>query len=72
MNEIARIFETLDYGPAPEAAQPALDWLAAHGEKFGHFIDGAWTKPGKTFVTEAPASGNKLVPRRRRHEHSGP
>ncbi|HQZ13856.1 MAG TPA: aldehyde dehydrogenase family protein [Devosia sp.] len=61
MNKIAQIFETLEYGPAPEAAQPAVDWLKAHGNKFGHFINGAWTKPGKTFASDNPATGKKLA-----------
>jgi len=61
MNKIAQIFETLDYGPAPEAPQPALDWLKAHGSRFGHFIDGKWTKPGKLFASDNPATGKKLA-----------
>ncbi len=61
MNKIAKIFETLDYGPAPEAATPALAWLDGHGRKFGHFINGEWTKPGKTFATDNPANGDKLA-----------
>jgi aldehyde dehydrogenase (NAD+) len=61
MNKIAQIFETLDYGPAPESPQPALDWLAAHGNKFGHFINGAWTRPGKLFSSDNPATGKSLA-----------
>ncbi len=61
MNKIAQIFETLDYGPAPESADVALAWLDAHGKKFGHFINGAWTKPGKTFASDNPANGKKLA-----------
>lgn len=61
MNKIAEIFTSLDYGPAPEAADVALAWLAAHDKSFGHFINGAWTKPGKTFATENPASGKTLA-----------
>ena len=61
MNKIAQIFETLDYGPAPESADMALAWLDAHGKKFGHFINGAWTKPGKTFASDNPANGKKLA-----------
>jgi len=61
MTKVAEIFETLEYGPAPEAAGPALDWLAAHGKKFGHFIDGGFTKPGKTFASNNPANGEKLA-----------
>ncbi|MDB5910791.1 MAG: Aldehyde dehydrogenase, partial [Massilia sp.] len=61
MNKIAQIFQTLEYGPAPEAAGPALAWLASHGNAFGHFIDGKWTKPGKTFASENPATGETLA-----------
>jgi len=61
MNKIAEIFTSLDYGPAPEAPDTALAWLAAHENRFGHFIDGKWTKPGKTFATENPATGKKLA-----------
>jgi aldehyde dehydrogenase (NAD+) len=61
MNRIAQIFETLDYGPAPESPELALDWLKAHGNKFGHFIDGKWTKPGKLFASDNPATGKKLA-----------
>jgi len=61
MNKIAEIFTSLDYGPAPEAPDTAFAWLAAHENRFGHFIDGKWTKPGKTFATENPATGKKLA-----------
>ncbi|HEV7717784.1 MAG TPA: aldehyde dehydrogenase family protein [Arsenicitalea sp.] len=61
MNKIAQIFETLEYGPAPEAPGPALAWLASHGNAFGHFIDGKWTKPGQTFASENPATGETLA-----------
>ncbi|MGN6101302.1 MAG: aldehyde dehydrogenase family protein, partial [Devosia sp.] len=61
MNEITRIFETLEYGPAPESPQPALDWLAAHGNRFGHYIDGKWTAPGELFASSNPANGKTLA-----------
>ena len=32
MASIAEIFETLEYGPAPEAADPALAWIEARGK----------------------------------------
>src|SRR5471032_698940 len=44
---VAGIFESMEYGPAPESDKPALAWIAAHGASFGHFIGGAWTKPAK-------------------------
>ena len=37
MSKVSDVFETMEYGPAPESAQPALDWLEAHGRVFGHF-----------------------------------
>ncbi|UYN99329.1 MAG: aldehyde dehydrogenase family protein [Devosia sp.] len=61
MNKIAQIFDSLDYGPAPEAPDQAIAWLDGHGRKFGHFIDGKWTKPGKTFNADNPATGASLA-----------
>ncbi len=61
MNKIAQIFDSLDYGPAPEAADQANAWLDSHGRAFGHFIDGKWTKPGKLFASDNPATGQKLA-----------
>ena len=61
MNKIAEIFTSLDYGPAPESPDVALAWLAAHDNTFGHFIDGKWTKPGKTFATDNPATNTPLA-----------
>ncbi len=43
---VADIFETMEYGTAPEAAAEALAWLVDQGDRFGHFIDGAFTKAG--------------------------
>nr|WP_295892493.1 aldehyde dehydrogenase family protein [uncultured Devosia sp.] len=61
MNKIAQIFQSLDYGPAPEGPEQANAWLDSHGRKFGHFIDGKWTKPGKTFSSDNPANGKSLA-----------
>lgn len=61
MNKIAQIFETLEYGPAPEAPDQANAWLDSKNRKFGHFINGAWTAPGKTFPSTNPANGEKLA-----------
>ncbi|MET3926905.1 aldehyde dehydrogenase family protein [Devosia sp. 2618] len=61
MNKIAQIFQSLDYGPAPEGPEQANAWLDSHGRTFGHFIDGKWTAPGKTFSTDNPASGESLA-----------
>jgi aldehyde dehydrogenase (NAD+) len=61
MNRIDEIFESLDYGPAPESPEPALAWLASRGNAFGHFIAGKWTRPGKTFASDNPATGKTLA-----------
>ncbi len=58
---IPEIFETMEYGPAPEDASEALAWLKAHGKNFGQFIGGAFTKPGKTFPSRNPATGKILA-----------
>lgn len=55
------IFESMDYGPAPEDAKEAQAWLKSHSKGFGHFIDGAFTKPGKTFASKNPATGKALA-----------
>ncbi|HEY0756712.1 MAG TPA: aldehyde dehydrogenase family protein [Ktedonobacteraceae bacterium] len=56
------IFETMEYGPAPEAAAPALDWIQAH-QPFGLFINNRWTAPasGKYLESINPASGKSLA-----------
>ena len=55
------IFDSMAYGPAPESNVEALAWLAKHGNRFGHWIDGAFTKPGQTFATSNPATGKALA-----------
>ena len=42
---LPQLFETMEYGPAPESDKPALAWLEQHGASFGHFINGGWTAP---------------------------
>ena len=55
------IFDSMAYGPAPESNAEALAWLAKHGNRFGHWIDGAFTRPGQTFATSNPATGKALA-----------
>jgi aldehyde dehydrogenase (NAD+) len=63
MSKVSEVFETMEYGPAPESAQPAVDWLEAHGRTFGHFIDGVFTDPasGDSFETLNPANAKPLA-----------
>ncbi|HEX5727076.1 MAG TPA: aldehyde dehydrogenase family protein, partial [Longimicrobiaceae bacterium] len=60
---IAEIFETLEYGPAPESPRPALGWLDEHQRRFGHFVAGAWREPadGEWFDTINPATTQVLA-----------
>jgi aldehyde dehydrogenase (NAD+) len=61
MTSVREIYDTMEYGPAPEGDKPAREWLARHDGKFGHFIGGAWTKPSNTFEVMNPATGKKLA-----------
>ncbi|HEX6288738.1 MAG TPA: aldehyde dehydrogenase family protein [Herpetosiphonaceae bacterium] len=60
---IAEIFETMEYGPAPESAAPANAWLDAHSRRFGMYIDGAWTEAAedRTFESINPANRQVLA-----------
>jgi aldehyde dehydrogenase (NAD+) len=58
---ISEIFDTMDYGTAPESAAEALAWIEAQGGRFGHFIDGAFTAPANLFETRNPARGDLLA-----------
>ncbi|CAN5803541.1 aldehyde dehydrogenase family protein [soil metagenome] len=60
---IAEIFETMEYGPAPESSALARAWIAERGAQFGLFIDGAWREPssGEWFDTENPARNQAIA-----------
>ncbi len=58
---VSEIFETMDYGPAPESSAEVMAWLNARSRKMGFFIDGAFTKPGKGFDSRNPANGELLA-----------
>src|SRR6056297_1829639 len=58
---VREIFESMDYGSAPEAAGDALAWLVDQGDRFGHFIDGAMTEPEAVFESRNPATGEVLA-----------
>ncbi|SDO08653.1 aldehyde dehydrogenase (NAD+) [Lutimaribacter pacificus] len=58
---VKEIFDSMDYGPAPESAAEALAWLVDQGDRFGHFIDGAFTDPGDGFDSRNPATGEVLA-----------
>jgi aldehyde dehydrogenase (NAD+) len=60
---VAEIFETMAWGPAPEAAEPAIAWLDQHGRCFGQFLNGEWRPagPDKTFEVFNPANRQVLA-----------
>ena len=58
---IADIFETMEYGPAPEADTEARAWLTKHHGTFGHFIIGSFTEPVDGFASKNPAAGEVLA-----------
>ena len=58
---VKEIFESMEYGPAPEDASDALAWLVDQGDRFGHFINGNFTTPGDGFEAKNPATGNVLA-----------
>src|SRR5437667_173361 len=59
---VMEIFETMEYGPAPEAAAPGLAWIKEH-EPFGLFINNQWVKPasGQYIDSINPATGKPLA-----------
>ena len=63
MNSIVEEFYSMEYGPAPEDTKEVDRWLDAHHRTFGHYINGAWTKPaaGEYFATSNPATGDKIA-----------
>jgi aldehyde dehydrogenase (NAD+) len=49
MSTVRKIFDTMEYGPAPEQADLALSWLEEHGYAIQPFINGEFAK----FVDES-------------------
>lgn len=60
---VAHYYETMEYGPAPEADGEARAWLKKHDAVFGHFIGGGFVAPqaGEHFTTLEPATGKTLA-----------
>jgi aldehyde dehydrogenase (NAD+) len=57
--EVKAYFETMDYGPAPESAEQAEEWLQQRDRRLQHFIGGEWVAPdsGEYFDSLNPSSG---------------
>jgi aldehyde dehydrogenase (NAD+) len=63
MTTVAEIFDTMEYGPAPESAEPALRWIRERGGEGAHFIGGRRVRPegAATFEVADPATGTLLA-----------
>ena len=61
--KIREIYDTMEYGPAPESREAADAWLNTHEKSFGLFIHGTWTAPlsGKSFESFNPANREFLA-----------
>ena len=60
MPKVSEIMESMEYGPSTEDASAVRDWLRERGT-FGHFIAGRFTRPGQTFATRDPSTGEDLA-----------
>src|SRR5512146_2846319 len=61
MSTVAEIFQTMEYGPAPESDKEAVAWLGKHERVFGHYIDGRWSEPGQLFDVVNPATSRVIA-----------
>jgi aldehyde dehydrogenase (NAD+) len=63
MTKVKSIYKTMEYGPAPESATAANEWLDKHNHEFGLFIDGKWQVPqsAKYFDSINPANKKFLA-----------
>ncbi len=63
MSKILEIFNTMEYGPAPEAPDAVNAWLDEHGRKFGLFINNEWVTPkgAKFYPSYNPSNGELLA-----------
>ena len=58
---VREIFESMDWGPAPEGRAEADAWLDGHDRTFGHYVGGARGEAGETFDVTNPATGEVLA-----------
>ncbi|MDX1381423.1 MAG: aldehyde dehydrogenase family protein, partial [Xanthomonadales bacterium] len=61
--EVRDLFESMDYGPAPESPDRAQEWLNARERTLQHFIGGEWqaSESGAYFNSWNPANGQVLA-----------
>jgi aldehyde dehydrogenase (NAD+) len=61
--DVAQVFKSMEYGPAPESADAAQAWLEENNRRFGLFINNSWHHPegASYFTSYNPANGEKLA-----------
>ena len=61
--KVTEIYNTMNYGPAPESFESIDAWLQGHESGFQLFIDGQWHAPAEPqfFASNNPATGEKLA-----------
>ncbi|MGB4517977.1 MAG: aldehyde dehydrogenase family protein, partial [Planktomarina temperata] len=58
---IETIFDTMEYGTAPEDRSVALQWIANHGGLIGPYVNGAFAPARDDLTIRNPATGEKLA-----------
>jgi len=68
MTDVAKILETMEYGPAPESSAPVEAWLDKHNRSFDLFVGGEWTRRRRisTVLIRRPARNSPRFPMRRK------
>jgi len=63
MPDVLEVFDSMEYGPAPEEAAYVGDWLQCHAGGFGVFIDGEWRNAQSRAEMDSrnPATGEPLA-----------
>lgn len=59
--EIAHIFQTMEYGPAPDSLDAVTAWLDLHQRRFGLWIGGEWQSGQRSLACHAPRDGARLA-----------
>ena len=58
---IETIFDTMDYGTAPEDRNAALQWIADHGGIAGPYVNGTWGPFRDDLSVSNPATGETIA-----------
>ena len=63
MSNVSEVFESMEYGAAPESSDQVMEWIDAHEGRFHHFIGGIWvpSSGNETLESVNPATGGLLA-----------